>query len=65
MYCVANAVNFAIISLDQVMYFFAFHEIGRKKIKSQKEKYLFNSVFLSDRMIRTAFYLSKMTVANE
>ena len=47
------------------MYFFAFHEIGRKKIKSQKEKYLFNSVFLSDRMIRTAFYLSKMTVANE
>ena len=26
---------------------------------------MFSSVFLSDKMIRTAFYLSKMTVADE
>lgn len=53
------------ISIDQVIYFFDFYQIGRKKNRRAKEKFLFNSVFLTDRMIRVAFYLSKMTVADE
>ena len=53
------------ISLDQLIFFIDFHQIGREMKNSRRDKYLFNSVYLSDKMIRTAFYLSKMTVSDE
>ena len=55
-HCVKDVWSATMISIDQVLYFFDFYQIGRKRNRSSKEKYLFNSVFLTDRMIRTAFY---------
>ena len=52
------------ISIDQLLHYFQENAIGRQT-NSRREKYLFNSVLMSDRMIRTAFYLSKMTVPDE
>ena len=53
------------ISIDQLLHFIAIHEIGRKRSRHSRDKYLFSAVYLNERMIRTAFYLSKMTVADE
>ena len=36
-----------------------------KTKNNRREEFLIDSVFISDRMIRACFYLSKMTVADE
>ena len=56
------------VSIDQILFFVDFHKIGRENESARrhrKDKYLFTNIYLSDRMIRIAFYLSKMTVIDE
>ena len=53
------------ISIDQLLHFIGVNQIGRKRKRHNRDKHLFNAVYLSERMIRMAFYLSKMTVADE
>ena len=56
------------VSIDQILHFVEFHKIGREGTEARrhrKDKYLFTNVYLSDQMIRVAFYLSKMTVIDE
>ena len=56
------------ISIDQVVQFFSVYQIGRWSNRNRiykRDKFAASSVFLSDRMIRKAFYLSKMTVSDE
>jgi len=58
------------ITIDQVVFFFDYNMIkretksSRKKV-SRKDKYLFNQRIISDKMLRSAFFLSKMTVIND
>ena len=59
------------VTVDQVFYYFDFNHIKRfdkratKMVASRKDKYLFEQRYISDTMLRVAFYMSKMTVRNE
>lgn len=67
-YCHENFKNESIVSIDQIIHYIAKHKIGRIMMKTKnnrREEFLIDSVFISDRMIRACFYLSKMTVADE
>ena len=68
-YCIASVKSSQMISIDQVIHFFDTYNICRDpqlRIKrTRAEKYLFSSGFISDRSIRVALFLSKMSVIDE
>ena len=59
------------LTIDQVFYYFDYNQIKRedkretKMVASRKDKYLFAQRFITDKMLRVAFYMSKMTVKDE
>lgn len=64
-FCLPSVLSSTMISIDQLLHFISVNEIGRKRSKSRREKHLFSAVYLSERMICMAFFLSKMSVADE
>lgn len=56
------------VSIDQLLHFFNHFKIARghsKTRKNRRDQHLYEAVKLTDRMIRQAFFLSKMTVVDE
>ena len=55
------------VSIDQIFYYFKVNNICQKpEIKrNKKDKFLADSFYFKDKAICSAFYLSKMTVADE
>ena len=57
------------VSIDQLLHYFDINNVCRRDPcalqAAESDKYLFESIHLTDRSVRTALYMSKMTIADE